>query len=268
MKSSLLPLVFLAFTTASLAQSNPVPLLNQPLVPGSAAPGSGKFTLTINGTGFVSGAVVNWNGVAHLTEVVSNSQVQATINAADVGKAKTASVTVVNPTPGGGTSNVVYFSVRKSAPSVALGRIDETGAYPWGFVVGDLNNDGKLDVAAGKKTTSGAGDIQLFLGNGNGTFKAPIESASKPPYGPRYAADFNSDGKVDLLAVGPHLNVTTFLGNGNGKFVEEKSFGACDGGDCSASVYTSVADFDGDGNLDVYAIAAGGKEGGTLSSVN
>ena len=114
MKSSLLSLVFLAFTAALLAQSNPVPLLNQPLVPEKVAPGSGKFTLTINGTGFVAGAVVKWNGASRVTTVISGSEVRAMINASDVAKAKTASVTIVNPTPGGGTSNVVYFSVRKS----------------------------------------------------------------------------------------------------------------------------------------------------------
>ena len=40
MKSSFLPFVFLAFTAALLAQSNPVPLLNQPLVPEKVAPGA------------------------------------------------------------------------------------------------------------------------------------------------------------------------------------------------------------------------------------
>jgi hypothetical protein len=36
------------------AQSNPVPLINQPLVPMSAAPGESGFTLTVNGSEFVS----------------------------------------------------------------------------------------------------------------------------------------------------------------------------------------------------------------------
>ena len=126
-------LFVISFSVMMLAQSNPVPLLNQPLVPERVAPGRGKFTLTINGTGFVSGAVVKWNGSSRVTTVVSGSEVKATINASDVAKAKTASVTVVNPTPGGGTSNVVYFPVRKSAPSVAFGRKDEKG-----LILGDL----------------------------------------------------------------------------------------------------------------------------------
>ncbi len=46
-------LFVISFSVMMLAQSNPVPLLNQPLVPERVAPGRGKFTLTINGTGFV-----------------------------------------------------------------------------------------------------------------------------------------------------------------------------------------------------------------------
>ena len=37
---------------------NPVPLINTPLVPTSVAPGGAGFTLTVNGTGFVSGATI------------------------------------------------------------------------------------------------------------------------------------------------------------------------------------------------------------------
>jgi hypothetical protein len=181
------------------------------------------------------------------------------INASDVAKAKTASVTIVNPTPGGGTSNVVYFSVRKSAASVALGRTDEKGAYPWGFIVGDFNKDGKLDVAAGKTTTGGAGAIQLFLGNGNGTFKAPIDSKSKPPYGPRYAADFNNDGNLDLLT-GGHDSVAVFLGKGNETFVQEPYVRYC----CNTS-YISAADFNGDGNVDLLLINRNDPEDGGVS---
>jgi len=45
----------------------PVPLINEPLVPDTVRPGSAGFTLTVNGTGFASGATVNWNGSARAT---------------------------------------------------------------------------------------------------------------------------------------------------------------------------------------------------------
>jgi hypothetical protein len=56
---------------------NPVPLINDPLVPTSFAPGGPAFTLTVNGTGFVSASMVNWNGSLLTTHFVSGSQLEA-----------------------------------------------------------------------------------------------------------------------------------------------------------------------------------------------
>jgi hypothetical protein len=56
------------------AQSNPVPLINQPLVPDAVAPGGQGFMLTVNGTGFVSGSVVNWNGNPRALESVCRGE--------------------------------------------------------------------------------------------------------------------------------------------------------------------------------------------------
>jgi hypothetical protein len=55
----------------TLGQTNPVPLINQPLVPDDVAPGGNGFTLTVNGAGFVSGSVVNWNDSALATTFVT-----------------------------------------------------------------------------------------------------------------------------------------------------------------------------------------------------
>jgi transcriptional regulator with XRE-family HTH domain len=56
-----------------------VPLINQPLVPDTAVPGGAGFTLTVSGTGFVSGSVMNWNGSPMTTAVVSGSQLTASV---------------------------------------------------------------------------------------------------------------------------------------------------------------------------------------------
>jgi hypothetical protein len=55
-------LVLLPLGSSAVAQ-NPVPHINQPLVPDSGAPKS-ALILTVNGSGFVSGATVRWNGSA------------------------------------------------------------------------------------------------------------------------------------------------------------------------------------------------------------
>ena len=47
-----------------LMAQNPVPFLSQPLVPDAITPKppAAMLTLTVNGTGFVPGATVSWNG--------------------------------------------------------------------------------------------------------------------------------------------------------------------------------------------------------------
>src|SRR5579864_5643588 len=88
---------------------NPVPFINQPVVPAAVAPNGTAFTLTINGTNFSSGSVVNWNGNARSTTFISASQLTAAISASDIAAASTAVLTVTNPGPGGGTSNNCRF---------------------------------------------------------------------------------------------------------------------------------------------------------------
>src|SRR5437764_218019 len=73
------------FALGSLfAQSNPVPLINQPTVPTSITPGSPDFMLTVNGSGFLPASTVNWNGTPRATTYVGPSQLTATIRAADI----------------------------------------------------------------------------------------------------------------------------------------------------------------------------------------
>ena len=92
---------------------NPVPTLGS-LSPATVGNGSAAFTLTVNGSNFVDGAVVRWNGAERPTTFVSASQLTATISPADVGAPGTMPVTVVNPTPGGGASGKKDFSVTSS----------------------------------------------------------------------------------------------------------------------------------------------------------
>ena len=97
--------------------NNPVPATTS-LSPASIAFGGPAFTLTINGSKFVSGSVVNWNGSSLTIVSQSATQLQATVTAADIAAAGTASVTVVNLTPGGGTSNAQTFTINKKSPPV------------------------------------------------------------------------------------------------------------------------------------------------------
>ena len=99
---------------------------------------------------------------------LSSSQLKATIDASDVSTAQTGWVTVTNPPPGGGTSNVVYLPVRKPSASVGMA-ISQPFPNATFVAAGDFNNDGKLDVG-----WYGNGGFNVSLGNGKGGFQAPI----------------------------------------------------------------------------------------------
>jgi hypothetical protein len=83
------------------------------LNPNSATPGGSAFTLTVNGSGFLNGATVQWNGSALSTGFISGNQVSAFVPANLIATAGTSSVTVMNP--GGAVSNTLTFTIG-SAP--------------------------------------------------------------------------------------------------------------------------------------------------------
>src|SRR5439155_1405260 len=103
--------------TLTLTINNPVPTITS-ISPTSATAGGAQFTLTVNGTNFVSGSTVNWNGSPLTTTYVNATQLTATVPAALIANAGTASITVVNPAPGGGTSNSVTFSINNPVPTI------------------------------------------------------------------------------------------------------------------------------------------------------
>jgi len=94
-----------------VAQNNPVPFINNPLVPASLPRGGFGFTLTVNGTGFISGAVVTWNGGPRSTQLISSSQLTASILPADIARARhsaTASLNIIDT--GGGSPQQVKLT--------------------------------------------------------------------------------------------------------------------------------------------------------------
>jgi hypothetical protein len=102
------------------------------LVPASAQVGSGGFTLTINGTGFVPASIARWNGADRQTAFRSDTQILASIPASDLETAQTASVTVFNPAPGGGLSNAMSFAVTTSNPVPVITSLNPSSATAGG----------------------------------------------------------------------------------------------------------------------------------------
>jgi hypothetical protein len=90
--------------------SNPAPSISA-LSPNTVSVGVAAFTLTVMGSNFVSLSTIEWGGTPVSTELVSQSELQAQISAAQAGTAGSIVVNVVTPTPGGGTSNNLSFTV-------------------------------------------------------------------------------------------------------------------------------------------------------------
>lgn len=119
-----------ALTFTISAQPNPTPSLNG-TSPASIVAGSPDFVLTVNGNSFVPGAVVQWNGSPRATTFASGTQLTAAISAADVANPGTVGLTVVNPSPGGGVSNNLSFTITPPNPVPVL-----TGLSPNTAAVG------------------------------------------------------------------------------------------------------------------------------------
>ena len=231
-------------STDSGQRTAAVPLINQPLVPDTVAPGSGDFSLTINGTGFAPRSVVKWNGHRRPTSFVSSQRLTAVFSASDIATAKTASTTVVTSGAGGGTSNVVYFPVTNATASVSFSdTLITTGIEPTGCTSGDFNQDGKVDFACCDLVTY---TVNVSLGNGDGTFRPYVTYPTGARPSTIATADFNEDGHVDLVTNGRGV-VCILLGNGDGTFGPHRDFGVIpvEGGGLS------TADLNGDGHMDV-----------------
>jgi len=156
----------------SFSMGNPVPTITG-LNPSSATPGGPAFTLTVNGTGFIDGSVVRWNGVNRTTTFVSGTQLTAAITLADIAAAGTASVTVFNPAPGGGLSNALSFSV--GAPKrvylpLVLRDYPPIPAVPVLNAIANADGDGNYTVSwnASARATS-----YLLQEDDNAAFSSP-----------------------------------------------------------------------------------------------
>lgn len=118
-------------------------------------------------------------------------------------------------------------------------------------VVADFNNDGKLDIGVAYSN----GKIQIFLGNGEGTFQSVGQTG---PFSRTIGvADFNEDGILDVMLADPNTacGAVVALGNGDGTFRL--------GAHINVSVCLvvpfpfAVADFNGDGHQDVLLVEEG-----------
>jgi hypothetical protein len=124
------------------------------------------------------------------------------------------------------------------------------------ITVADFNRDGKLDLAT-LSGTLGA-KLSILLGDGSGSFSTTqidIFSSAVGVISKLISADFNQDGKVDVVALRSNDSMQLLLGDGNGNFNNNPLIfshtGAANATDPDAyPIYLKMADMNGDGFLD------------------
>jgi len=133
----------------------------------------------------------------------------------------------------------------RAGPSTVLGATSGSFA-PEAIVAGDFHGNGKQDVAISYINSLGnAAHVQIWAGQGDGTFAAGSKlSVPIPPF-QMIAADFNGDGKLDLASSSGFVA----LGNGDGTFQTPLVFYPSNGG--TFGVWLGASDFNHDGKLDL-----------------
>jgi len=124
-------------------------------------------------------------------------------------------------------------------------------AFGGNLIAADTRGMGRNDIIAS------TGD--LLLSNGDGTFTAgtsisfPSVGATSE-FGPNLAAaDLNKDGKLDLV-YSDGYSIDIYLGKGDGTYTPGLRYATIDN-----VGYVTIADLDGDGNLDIYSGLAGAQ---------
>jgi uncharacterized protein (TIGR03437 family) len=214
----------LTFTIAA-----PTPAISS-LSPNSAAAGSPAFNLTVTGSGFVSGATVQWNGSPLATSFVSATQLTAQVLAASIAAAASASITVLNP--GSAPSNALTFTVTAPlAPTISNVAPSTASAGGPAFT---LTITGSNFVASSNVLWNGAGLPTTFVSSTQLTAQVAASRIATPgsasvsvsnPTGANNAAPFTftiltpaapsvaSLSPVSVVAGSPAFTVTV---NGSG----------------------------------------------------
>jgi uncharacterized protein (TIGR03437 family) len=137
------------------AAPNPQPSIAG-LSPSSATAGTPSLTLTIGGSGFIAASSVTFNGASHAASFVNSGQLTISLSASDLSTAGAFAVLVRNPSPGGGVSNSMTFSVLQPAPNGLNG--NWSGA--WGsWVV--LSAYGPMSATLAEAGTALTGSVSL-----------------------------------------------------------------------------------------------------------
>jgi uncharacterized protein (TIGR03437 family) len=171
---------------------------------------------------------------------------------------------------GDGNADLAVSNTSSNAISILLGNgngtfqtnVDftaDTKSSVQTLAVGDLNGDGKLDIAVANfgcnpcDQPNPLGSVSVLMGNGNGTFQSFVTYPAGDPAQSIAIADFNGDGKPDIAYTNfLSYRVSILQNNGDGTFPAPAGFGADNG-----PLFVTTGDLNRDGKPDLVAVNGG-----------
>lgn len=163
---------------------------------------------------------------------------------------------------GDGKQDIVSADAEGSIGTVTLLRGNGDGTVkgppnlvvetPGNVVADDFTGDGNVDLAVVSGGVSYSGVI-IFPGTGTGTFAAGIQAPSMFAPTALASADFNEDGKRDLVVLSM-TNLNFLIGNGDGTFVPQPPIIIG-----SSTGWVATDDFNNDGDIDLVVATNSGS---------
>lgn len=154
---------------------------------------------------------------------------------------------------GGSDSVTVLLGDGRGGFHPAPGSPFPAGPHPHLLAAGDVNGDGRPDVAVTAHDSIG---VRVYLGDGSGRFApapgSPFAAHQGRPHNHGLSlADVNRDGRLDLLTSNQDArSVSVLLGDGRGAFRPAAGSPFAVGG---GPYPHALGDLNGDGNLDIVA---------------
>lgn len=139
--------------------TNPQPSITA-LSPISVTAGTSGTTVTITGGGFISTSVAQWNNGNRPTTLISSTELQVALTAADIASGGVGQITVTNPAPGGGASSALSFTINNPTPTLTGISPSSISLLSAGSVL-TLNGNGFVPTSA--VTWNGASHTSTFM---------------------------------------------------------------------------------------------------------